>query len=558
MPGSLSIVNVLLVAGGGFQGVALLKGLLRAGNIRVVLADCYEENIGRYFTHRSYAVPPIARQGEFIKALLEICESEKIQFVFPCTERELPVLAKHESEFAARGVKLAMSGAKLLERICDKKQLCSFLQSEGLPAPKIIDVASPALKFPILGKPANGWGGRGQIVLHSADELKRHSLKELRETHLWQPFLEEFTEYSVDFAINFSGQVSEICIRERVRASGGFAVIATERHPDRVAKIAEQFVRSIARHGGLGIFNLQIISAGSECFISDVNPRMGTSAVFGYGLGVNLPVFVCSPAAKVEAAGTHSSRRPLTMVRHLEELFVRNEGLDGIRGVIFDLDDTLLDQKRWILSKLRKVHRDFESRLPEAKAFLAKAMAILEEGNRSGLIDALRDGFGLGAELGRELIEAYRNVSKPEARVFDDVRPLLDELKRRGYRLGILTNNPPRSQRQKIAACGFQDRFDEIVYAQELGAEKPARDGFVEIARRLKLAPEQLVMAGDHLYSDIGGALGSGYAHGFFIQRPGGFFNFDVGIFAEVCGGGEKFTVITSLREMLPHLGATR
>src|SRR5437870_5445144 len=141
-----------------------------------------------------------------------------------------------------------MSGAKLLERICDKKQLCSFLQSEGLPAPKLIDVASLVLKF-----------------------------------------------------------------------------------------------RSLARHGGLGIFNLQIISAGSECFISDVNPRMGSSAVFGYGLGVNLPVFVCSPAAKVEPAGTHSLRRPLTMVRHLEELFVRNEGLDGIRGVIFDLDDTLLD-----------------------------------------------------------------------------------------------------------------------------------------------------------------------------------------------------------------------
>jgi FMN phosphatase YigB (HAD superfamily) len=246
------------------------------------------------------------------------------------------------------------------------------------------------------------------------------------------------------------------------------------------------------------------------------------------------------------------------MVRHLEELFVRNEALDGIRGVIFDLDDTLMDQKRWILSKLRNVHRDFEPRLPEARAFLAKAMAILEEGNRSGLIDALRDSFCLGSEMGRELIKAYRNVSPPEARVFDDVRPLLDELKRRGYRLGILTNNPPRSQRQKIAACGFQDCFDEIVYTQELGAEKPARDGFVEIARRLKLAPEQLVMTGDHLYSDIGGALGAGYAHGFFIQRAGGFFNFDVGIFAEVCGGGEKLTVITSLREMLHHLAATR
>ena len=35
------LLNVLLVSGGGFQGLAVLKGLLATGSIRVVLADCH-------------------------------------------------------------------------------------------------------------------------------------------------------------------------------------------------------------------------------------------------------------------------------------------------------------------------------------------------------------------------------------------------------------------------------------------------------------------------------------------------------------------------------------
>jgi FMN phosphatase YigB (HAD superfamily) len=135
------------------------------------------------------------------------------------------------------------------------------------------------------------------------------------------------------------------------------------------------------------------------------------------------------------------------------------------------------------------------------------------------------------------------------------VWPLLDELKRRGYRLAILTNNPPASQRQKLKASGLLGQFSEIVYAAEMGAEKPARQGFLHVAKRLKLAPNELVMAGDNLYDDIGGALDSGYRHGFLVNRPGGFFNFDLGLFEELAGRGRKFTTISNLRDLLRHLG---
>ncbi len=558
MSKTTALLNVLLVSGGGFQGLAVLKGLLQATNIRVVVADCHEENVGGYFAHRCRVVPLVSEPDAFLKALLEICEAERIQIIFPSTEFELALLAEHEPTFAARGIHVAVSSPKLLKLVSDKKLLYAFLRRENLPVPEVVDITSSSLSFPVLGKPRKGWGSKGQIILHSAEECARYSLPELQESHVWQPLLSDFTEYSIDFAINLAGTVSGFCIRERVRVSGGFAVISRYGDNGQVREIAERFARIMVRHGGRGIFNLQVIRVGNRCFISDVNPRIGTSAVFGQGVGINLPVFVCASVAKLEDHPWRAVRKPVTVVRYLEELFVPSEDLAGIRGVVFDLDDTLMSQKRWVLDKLRGLYPEFKSRLPGQEVFLAYAMLILEEGNRSKLIDALCEHFGLGTGLARELIMAYRRVCPSAGRVYADVRPLLAELRWRGYRLAVLTNNPPESQRQKIATCGFQDCFDTIVYAVELKAEKPNEAGFREVASRLKLVPNELVMVGDHLYGDIGGALNAGYRHGFLILRPGGFFNFDVGIHKELFESDLSFTIMTSLRDLLRHLKEIR
>src|SRR5262249_24631660 len=135
-----------------------------------------------------------------------------------------------------------------------------------------------------------------------------------------------------------------------------------------------------------------------------------------------------------------------------------------------------------------------------------------------------------------------------------DGRPTLDELRRRRYRLAILTNNPPASQAQKIAACGFQSQFDEIVYAADLNAEKPAKEGFRYLAKRLKLSPAALVMVGDNLYSYVTGAFAAFYQYAFFLTRKVGFFNFHLAIFYQLSGGEDRFTQINSLPDLLRYL----
>lgn len=553
MSGEPAITNVLLVSGGGFQGLTLLKGLLEAGDIRVVVADCYQENICRYFAHRSYVVPRIDQDG-FLTALLNICHTEDIHIVFPCTEMELASLAANAEAFLARGVHLAISTSEFLETVCDKKLLYSLLEQEGLPAPHLIDISAGELDFPLLGKPRSGWGGKGHVLLESPKDLDRYCIKDLQDNYVWQYKLQNFREHSIDFGIALNGRISPICVRERLRVSGGFAVIAASDYTKRFSDIGEAFARMASRKGGVGIFNIQVISAGDDCFISDVNPRMGTSAVFDYGVGINLPAFVCSSSNERQSPPADMLAEPVTMVRHLEESFVRKQTLDGIRGFVFDLDDTLVNQKRWILEKLHGILPAVKARVSDEQLFLVRAMQLLEEGNRSNLLDAVGRHFGFTTEFCAELIGAYRNSCPKEAHVFPDVWPLVHELKRRGFQLAILTNNPPNSQRQKITAAGFGDCFDVIVYTQELKAEKPCIEAFLEASARLKLSPNELVMVGDNLYSDIEAALRSGYRHSFFIQRQGGFYNFDFGVFEKLTSFGKCVTKISSLRDVLRYL----
>jgi 2-haloacid dehalogenase len=64
-------------------------------------------------------------------------------------------------------------------------------------------------------------------------------------------------------------------------------------------------------------------------------------------------------------------------------------------------------------------------------------------------------------------------VSNDSQRVFDDVEPMLAELRRRGYRLAVLTNAD--DERFAITHRQFRQPFDLFVTAQRVQGLKPAR-----------------------------------------------------------------------------------
>lgn len=140
----------------------------------------------------------------------------------------------------------------------------------------------------------------------------------------------------------------------------------------------------------------------------------------------------------------------------------------------------------------------------------------------------VKEGFDHSRTAWRELVEAsfaglveagavagffdplYDRFAAPEAwRVFDEVEPTLQSLRRGGMRLGIISNWDERL-RPLLTSLRLSDYFEMIVVSVEAGVPKPARAIFDQASRLLGLKPGSILHVGDSVEEDVAGARSAG------------------------------------------------
>ncbi|MDO5399600.1 MAG: HAD family hydrolase [Eubacteriales bacterium] len=94
----------------------------------------------------------------------------------------------------------------------------------------------------------------------------------------------------------------------------------------------------------------------------------------------------------------------------------------------------------------------------------------------------------------------------------DDVVPVLHELKRRGYKLGIIANTITETEipdwmcQAKVADC-----FQTVILSSKVRLRKPDPAIYLLAARCIGSAPEACAYVGDNPVRDVEGALDAGY-----------------------------------------------
>ncbi|MCM2675791.1 HAD-IA family hydrolase [Shouchella plakortidis] len=86
---------------------------------------------------------------------------------------------------------------------------------------------------------------------------------------------------------------------------------------------------------------------------------------------------------------------------------------------------------------------------------------------------------------------------------FPGLKDMLQSLKQKPYKIGIITNGRDFYQRNKIQALGISDYIDVIVTSGELGIKKPDVAIFYDMLGKLQSTPEQSIFVGDDLTKDI-------------------------------------------------------
>jgi putative hydrolase of the HAD superfamily len=122
--------------------------------------------------------------------------------------------------------------------------------------------------------------------------------------------------------------------------------------------------------------------------------------------------------------------------------------------------------------------------------------------------------------LAAAIAEDFATRRRDRERLFPDALDVLDTLRQRGVRLGMVTNGDVRFQRDKIARHRLAPFFDVIVIEGEFGAGKPDAVVFRHALDTLGAAPETTCMVGDNLVFDVEGAQRVGIT-GIWIDREG-------------------------------------
>ena len=155
-----------------------------------------------------------------------------------------------------------------------------------------------------------------------------------------------------------------------------------------------------------------------------------------------------------------------------------------------------------------------EGEQPEFRQLEALVPAYRKDSWTRGLRACGVDNPELGYKLGEMFAQERRN--RPY--VYEETFEVLDQLKGR-YKLLLLTNGSPDLQREKLASVPqLAPYFDHIIISGEFGEGKPAVSIFRHAAALLDIAPDEGIMVGDKLTTDILGSLGFGM-HNAWINR---------------------------------------
>ncbi len=178
------------------------------------------------------------------------------------------------------------------------------------------------------------------------------------------------------------------------------------------------------------------------------------------------------------------------------------------RGVLFDLDGTLLDSAPDMLATVNRM-RQARGRAPMA---LAAIRPHVSRGARAMAAAAFPDVPPERVpDLVPEFLAIYRVELGHHGRPFDGIEEMLAALEDDGVRWGIITNKPEGLARDLLPMLGWDRRSAVLVGGDTLAERKPHPLPLLHAAAAIGIAPAGCAYVGDDR-RDIDAARAAGMA----------------------------------------------
>ncbi|MGH2479160.1 MAG: HAD family hydrolase, partial [Ktedonobacteraceae bacterium] len=103
-------------------------------------------------------------------------------------------------------------------------------------------------------------------------------------------------------------------------------------------------------------------------------------------------------------------------------------------------------------------------------------------------------------------VRSYEALREAHLQLAPHALEVLQELRKRGLPLALISNGNATYQRRKITQHRLSPFFDSILIEEEFGVEKPDQRIFLHALDRLHISAHETWMIGDDLARDIAGS----------------------------------------------------
>jgi putative hydrolase of the HAD superfamily len=189
-------------------------------------------------------------------------------------------------------------------------------------------------------------------------------------------------------------------------------------------------------------------------------------------------------------------------------------------AVLFDTDNTLYPYdpahaaaqqavREKVVNTFSISPKDFDAAFDTARKQIKSRLGhTASSHSRLLYLQRMLEIMGLGSQvlLALDFEQTYWRTFLTNARLFDGVKELLEDLRLLGIPIAIVTDLTAQIQFRKVVYFGLEHHFNYIVTSEEAGFDKPHEAPFQIALEKMRPNGDCVWMVGDNPISDIRGS----------------------------------------------------
>ena len=317
--------NIAVTAVGGGVGQSIIKALQKT-DYNTLGINSEVLGTGLYATKKSYLGLNATDPG-FIDRLIQICNKEKCNILFPGLDAELEPLSRSKARLKDSDIIPIVSEPEVIEICSDKLKTCEFLKKNSFPYPKTYQLKEydDELGFPIILKPQKG-GHRsiGQFKVCNKKQLETLTKDLDNNNYVVQEYIEG-EEYTCGTVTLEKQCIGPIIMKREIR--NGETIKAFVVKNDELSSFLKRVTNILRPFGGC---NLQLRLRENTPYIFELNARCSGTTASRALAGFNEPKMICDYILK-DIRNPEYDIKEIAILRYLKELVVNYNKIEEMK-----------------------------------------------------------------------------------------------------------------------------------------------------------------------------------------------------------------------------------